>query len=266
MTTEKVIDLSNSAKRLLYYLEKARRASAKLSTASVWETAFGLRNDDPDLIYQRLSLIRYELDQVEKKIAEKGFSSDLYLPYIEQIRSVISSKNIDAPWENYRPKLDEIAFLAIRWCSEIIGQESTADLGGLEKLLEELMKFKTSLEKNKIEGIIYNFVINQINIIEQAIKDYPISGQAAIKKAYKEKYIDIVEKTEDLKDHVLSNNDKNYLNQLKNIWEKFDSATNKITNVYKKIKDVKSIYIENKETVDNAGVFLLSLLDDSKPL
>lgn len=238
MKQDKELNFSNSATRLINILSKARESPDNTSTQHVWADTFGIQNKDIDQVYQRLSLFRYELDLVEKKMVETNFSKNLYKPYLQQIRNVISPDNLAATWSSYRTKIDETNMLALRYCSEIIDSEPTADFNELERVLSELIKFRESLEKNKIDGIIYDFVMNQIDNIQQAINCYPIQGKNSIKKAYRNLLVDFTEKEEDLKTHENTNEEKQLIKQLGDFLRRFNKAAETIIKTDNNIKGI----------------------------
>ena len=172
------------------------------SAAETWAEAFGLdvasSKTDPHDVNQQLTLLRHELDLLEEKMLASSFSESLFKPYIKRVRLTITTNNISASWKTYRNNLSPETILALRYCSEILENEPTADFEELEKVLSDLEKFKESINSSSVNGVTYDFVISQINIIEKAIKNYPIVGGAAIKKAFSDGFADLNVRSEDL--------------------------------------------------------------------
>ena len=188
-------DFSNSAKRVLNLVHAVQNKPDSPSAAETWAEAFGLdvvsSKTDPHDVNQQLTLLRHELDLLEEKMLASSFSENLFKPYIKRVRLTVTTNNIGASWNNYKNNLSPETILALRYCSEILENEPTADFDELEKVLSDLEQFKESINSSSVNGVTYDFVISQINIIEKAIRSYPIVGGAAIKKAFSEGFADL---------------------------------------------------------------------------
>ncbi len=231
-------DFSNSAKRVLNLVLVVHSKPDQPSTASTWAEAFGLDPDesksDPHEVNQKLSLLRHELDHLERQMAETHFSEKLYKPYIQRVRLTVSPSNISAGWGSYKNNLSPDVILALRYCSEILSSEPNADFEELERLLSELQTFKDSLDSSSINPATYRFVMSQIGIIEQAIRSYPIAGGEALRKAFTEGFSDLTSRASELADQEeteVTSRVGQYWQEFKKAGEEFVSA-DRIANAY----------------------------------
>ncbi len=181
-----------------------------------------------------------------------GFSESLYKPYINHIKETVSATNLSGAWEIYRPKLNAETILAPRYCSEILESEQVADFTELETLLQELENFKNKLKEIKIEGVTYEFAINQIDIIEKAIRNYPIAGGRAIKKAFKDGFADINDKAEDLEKKQATTETK----EITGFWKKLQKAGDIIVKTDRFANATISILTKGENIIDTATKYL----------
>ena len=195
-------DFSNSGQRILNIAQAARQKNDKLSAAEVWAGVLGLEaksaTSDPHEVNQQLVLLRQELDLLEVQMKGSKFSESLYVPYIGRVRSAVTPSNITATWNNYKPQFTAETILALRYCAEILPDEPESSFEELEHLLSKLSEFEQNLDSTSMNGPTYRFVKSQIEIIKNAIRNYPISGGAAIQKAFSEGFSDLNAKSEDL--------------------------------------------------------------------
>jgi len=180
-----------------------RTQPADKSAVEAWAGAFGLNvpqsKSDPHEVNQKLFILRQELDLLEKKMEESKYSQNLFKPYIQKLRSIISHNNLATKWSSFTPVFSEDTILALRYCAEILDPEELIDIAELEKILSELDRLKEELVNSSISGATYAFVMSQIDIIENAIRSYPVTGVTAIKKAFSDGFSDLNSRAEDLK-------------------------------------------------------------------
>jgi len=220
-------DFSNSGKRILNLVQKAQQQQDKISTAEAWANVLGLDSkiakSDAHEVNQQLVLIRHELDLLEQTMRDSGFSDVLYSPYIRRIRATVTPNNIGAGWNSYKPQLNGETILALRYCAEILEDDPTANFEELEALLSELTEFRSHLDASSMKGATYQFVISQIGIMEMAIRNYPIAGGAAIRKAFSEGFADLNAKAEDL----VKEEETEATSRVGGFWQEFKSAGSK---------------------------------------
>ncbi len=259
-------NFSNSGYRVQFILQKINKLDPKQASSAIWAEVFNLdktlASKDPYEVNQKLLLLRHEITLIEEGMRNSPFSEALYQPYINQLKECISGKNHSAGWENYRAKINAETMLALKYWSEILKPEKEANLAELEKLLEEIEKFKKELKESEIKGVTYTFTLNQINIIEEAIKNYHIAGGAAIKKAFKYGFSEIVENIDELDNESKSKNDseKKELEEIhKNLgkrWKQLQKAGQEIVAANKAANAIISILSKSKNFVDYAANFL----------
>lgn len=217
-------DFTNPAKRVLSCVEKAAKATEKESTAEVWAEILGLdkktSKTDPHKVIAKLGLLRDQLDLVQYSMSSTDFSSNLYKPHLDKIRKTVTVGNIGAGWSNYKPQLSPDTMLSLMFCAEIIKDESGVSFDELQNLLSKITELKNEIESGSITGPTYEFILSQLNIIEGAIRDYPIVGGNAIKRAFKDGFSDLTERAE----YLTGNEEAEATGKLGKIWQDLKSA------------------------------------------
>ncbi|HYG36445.1 MAG TPA: hypothetical protein VEC99_16750 [Clostridia bacterium] len=182
-------DYTNSAKRLIAVLAEASKRNGDEATGKVWASVFGLPWDDyhpdPHFVQQKLAVLRGEIDYLEAQMRRTQFSQEGYVQHLGRIRRSISRGNVDAPWKSYFGELfAPDVQLALLWCSQVIPNEATVTVAELEKVLGEIKALRSSIDSLGISQAVRDFILQQLDLIEQAIQEYPIRGGAAIREGF----------------------------------------------------------------------------------
>jgi hypothetical protein len=155
----------------------------------VWADVLGLdankAQDDPHDVTAGLHQIREEIDILGRLMKGHPFSPDLYHPYLENVRKMVSVTNMSAGWSQYRHYGNAETILALRYCSEIIASEEVIQHEALQELLDEINRFRQEIEELEIPGSAKDFLLHQLKIMEQGIQAYPVQGNRGIRESFK---------------------------------------------------------------------------------
>lgn len=183
-------EYTNSATRLLAVIEKLQANPVGTPIALVWAQVLGLDTDktkeDPHDLREKLSLIRLELNLVQKQMEAKPFSQGLYKPYLGNIRNVVSVSNLDSQWGNFKHLLNNETILALRYCCEILPRDTIIPFTELEGLLERVMELKKEIEDSSYANDTKEYLLHLLSIMEKGIRDYPLSGGTSFTEAFHE--------------------------------------------------------------------------------
>ena len=186
---------TNSAQRVLEIMEQVLSKSSEIAAAQAWAEVFGLDAklavSDPHHVWQKLSLIRIEIDAIPGLMAQTPIPDRLYLPYLNQLKLVVSAPNISAPWKSYSGNISAEARLALGFCANLIPSEPVVSKDELQKVLDLVVQLKVEIEALSLSPGLQEFLIRQLAIIQTGVLDYPISGISSIKNAIKEGVMDI---------------------------------------------------------------------------
>jgi hypothetical protein len=193
---------NNSAKRILNILNKLQNATSGDSAFIAWSKALDtikqIPKKDPHELQRKLGLLKNELDLLEASMSSTEFSKPLYLPYIERIKTTVSITNLDSPWTNYVGQLGSDVILCIMFCSEILPSDPNVKFDELNELLNKIKSFREEISSNNLPPSTNRFVHSQLDIIENAILDFPIKGGIAVKQAFTAGLSDLSDKEDSL--------------------------------------------------------------------
>jgi len=246
-------DFSNPAKRVLNFILEVHNKPDNISAAEVWANAFGLdatkAKSDAHEVNQKLSLLRHELDIVEQQMQQTKFSENLYRPYIQSLRHAITPNSITTAWKSYKVYFKPETILTIKYCAEILEPQSSANFEELQKLLSDLYAFKETLDSSVIDGNTFQFIVSQIEIIENAIKSYPITGSGAIKKAFTEGFSDLNAKAENISETAETK-------KVGKFWEDLGTASDKIIATDRVANALINVFNKGNSLAENIGNLL----------
>jgi len=185
----------NSAQRVLEIIEQALLKSGEIPTAHVWAEVFGLDSEravgEPHEVWEKLSLLRIEIDAIPALMAQTTIPEKLYLPHLERLKSVVSVPNISASWKNYRGNIQPDTIVTISFCANLIPSEPLVSKDELQSVLDLVLQLKAEIEALPFSPSAREFFFRQLNIIEVGIRDYPISGINSIRAAINKGFSDM---------------------------------------------------------------------------
>ncbi|MEZ8356027.1 hypothetical protein [Vibrio sp. 10N.222.49.C12] len=254
-------NLNNPAKRVLHLVNQVKTKKDNVPMSVAWGEVFELDTElvkrDPHEVYDKLMLVRKEVELVERLMKQTTFSSNLYQPYLDRVKSTISLTNVSASWNNYKNKLSTDTILALGYCSEILEDEDPVDKEELEAILSSIQTLRQDIENSSISSGMYDFLMSQLNIIESAIQSYPIVGGAALKKAFSEGFTDLASRVDDISDGA--ENDHEKASNVAKVWGNLRTAAKGIAETDKMANALLGLY----EKGQNAAEPLLDLLSGS---
>ncbi|MFT7773239.1 hypothetical protein [Roseateles sp.] len=171
---------------------------ANLGGPDGWAEVFGISEDVAGVdrhhaVAKLLSALTEEIRMMERQLKEAGVPDDLLLPTTHQLAQSASIGNLANNFHNIRSNhFGSDVRLSLRWFKHTLPEETIVatadDLAELEQLLAEVEG------KVAVEGIpesLAVFVRKQIAAIRDALRQYPIGGPVALKRATRAMAADI---------------------------------------------------------------------------
>jgi hypothetical protein len=254
-------NLNNPAKRVLHLVNQVKTKKDNIPMSVAWGEVFGLDTElvkrDPHEVYDKLMLVRKEIELVEGLMKQTSFSNNLYQPYLDRVKSTISLTNVSATWNNYKNKLSTDTILALGYCSEILEDEDAVDKEELEAILNSIQTLRQDIENSSISSGMHDFLMSQLDIIESAIQSYPIVGGAALKKAFSEGFTDLASRVDDISEGAENGHEE--ASKVAKVWGNLKTASKGIAEADKMANALLGLY----EKGQNAAEPLLNLLSGS---
>ncbi len=172
-----------------------------------------------------LSALTHEIRHMDRQLKEAGVPDDLRRQFVEQLAQAASVSNLANQWHNIRTNhLGAEVRLSLRWFKHILPEEllsaTAEDLAELEQLLTEL---EGKIAVDGIPASLSAFVHKQVAAIRDALRQYPIGGPAALKRATRTMVADIHLDEDEIR-HAAQQGDPTAVaaagSSLKRTWEK----------------------------------------------
>lgn len=173
-------------------------AVANLAALDGWAEVFEVPAEITGLerhheVAKLLAALTQEIRFMERQLVEANVPDELRTKFVNQLAQAASIGTLGNQWHNIRTNhLGPEVRLSLRWFKHMLPEEALTatveDLAELEGLLSELE------EKIAVEGIppsLSAFVHKQVAAIRDALRQYPIGGPVALKRAARAMVADI---------------------------------------------------------------------------
>lgn len=245
-------DLNNPAKRVLQLVNQVKTKNTNLAMSVAWGDVFGLDSElvkrDPHEVYDKLRLLQKEIDIVERLMEESVFSNDLYKPYLDRVRNTIALNNLSATWNNFASNLSPDTMLALRYCCEVLEDEDAVDKEELQEIFNSIQTLRQDIGNSSISPSMYDFLMSQLDIIERAIQSYPITGGAALGKAFSEGFTDLASRVQDISES--SDADYEEASKVSKVWGNLQTASKGVTQADGVANALISLYGKGQNAVE----------------
>lgn len=207
---------NNPAGRLYDILELARRQSGKESARKAWAAVFEVDSSDTGTLLQMLADL---IDLVHKtKVAIQQFddaNQDLHLRPFRVIENLLSNINFDAPWENWRAKIDDTTLYGLQFSADKLSrisgftQISSDDIAEVRKTVDELFN---SVADSKLPQDLKALLLRNLESIRLALAAYRVRGIDGLRDEIERSFGAVLLHQEEIKE--ASSTDRN-------LWEGF---------------------------------------------
>lgn len=236
----------NSALRVFRILEHTTKLNGDKTALQIWGEVFGISETNLPkkaiLVVEMLGILYEEIEMSHEKMRFTSFSSTHYEPVFTNLYKIIDVSNLQASWRQNYQYLTERVLSMLHMFSEVIENEEVPipedDIASLSTLLSE---FKNEILNSNLPKEVLFFILEQVRIIEKAIKSYPIAGKKVFTEAFIKAASDLAINTEIIEKHKDNPEMLEKLEKLKSLWGQIKT------------------YVENGETVQKliAGAVIL---------
>lgn len=221
-------DRTNVAHRLERVLEKASQQSGERVTFEIWAEVFDILESDPRVtatkVVHMLSLLRDQANEVRRKMQDTTVRAQQYEPALDRVLNALDILSLSATWNSYKPHLDGNVLSAIGWCADSLPfEEDVIDPDDLYRFEEEVKQFATDIASGDMPDYVKSFTLQQVGIIEQAIREYPIIGARAFKRGYANSFVNLTEHQETF----IERQDEEEMQDLRGFWSQMQRYAQK---------------------------------------
>lgn len=227
----------NSVFRVHRILEGVNKANLNEPAIDVWASVFGIKRIARYQfnVIQKLDLFSQELERACESV--KGnveITPDLFETAFSSARQVIDINNLGHNLTRFQNLVNQEKLNLLRICSELLNdEEELIPDEELEKIAAEIQGLHASINQEYESDKLKQFVLQHLELIQNALQDYFIIGLRAFKSAYYEAHT-VIFKDQNL---LLKEKDgKQALNKVGKLWkqvchfvDKADKAASKMT-------------------------------------
>jgi hypothetical protein len=214
-------DGNNPAARVHSVLRHVKDTGAKYIIDG-FANIFGVKPDEHGEVFRKLGLLSLELDQTELRLREidNQYYLDIYLKALPRLRKIFSFQNFQIPWDQFRNGyIFEDDLKTLEFCSAILSTHSPEDVlreDELKSLLEQVNSLWDEVLGSSLEKELKTKILDCLDQIRQAIRDYQILGTAGVERALSTGIVLVV-----ITQHAKSNDPET----LKKFWNLIKKAT-----------------------------------------
>jgi len=220
----------NSVFRVHRILEKLSKTNLNATSIEVWASLFGIKRGGR---YQfeaikKLDLFSQELERAFQSAKNNvKITPDLFETAFSSARQLIDTniKNLGTNLTNFQNLINQEKLNLLRICSELLDDEEELipDVE-LEKIASEIQKLQASINQDYDSNELRQFVLQNLELIQDAIQDYFIIGLKAFKSAYYEAHTVV------FKDQIVlreKEDGKEALNKVAKLWKRVVDVVDK---------------------------------------
>jgi hypothetical protein len=223
-----VAERINAAHRLDQILREAQSSPDAVSTVEVWTELFGITGPDAPTAaveaVRMVGLLRDQMHEVRRKMRNTAVKPQRYEPAFENISNALDIQNLSALWRDRNAYLTAEVLAAVGWCADTLpAEEDVIDPEDLARFAEEVRMFGDRVAGSSLPDYVKSFVLRQVAIIEQAIREYPVVGARAFRRAYVECFADFTEN----QNTYLEHQDEEEMQELRGFWSQIQTYAQK---------------------------------------
>jgi hypothetical protein len=224
----RVPDKINAAHRLDQILREAQAKQGDISTVEVWTQVFRITGSDAPTtaveVARLVGLLRDQLNEVERKMRTTSVRPQRYESAFNHLSNALDVQTLSRPWNQLNQYLRPEVLDAIGWCADTLpAEEDVIDPDHLAHFEEEVRVFGERIADSDLPDYVKAFILQQVDIIEQAIREYPVTGARAFRRGYVNSFVNFTEN----QDTFLEREDEEEMQTLRTFWSQLQDYAQK---------------------------------------
>ena len=222
----------NSAYRLHKIISSTIGQPNTAHALGVWALALAveeLGNPRTGLkVTQRLSSVLNELTLMKNQLQKSDFEEDTYTSEVQHIELAIDPLLLNANWNSVSQYLTPVTIKSLLLFSQSLPNEETEITSDeINELFARLSELESFLENSTLPERLILLIISQISLIREALYEYSIAGEKALREAIRYAKGEYPE----VEDLINENKSKQEIQKLGEIWCKVDELSKKAVHV-----------------------------------
>jgi len=171
-----------------------------------------------------VGLLRDQMNDVHEKMRETAVRPQRYASAFTHVSNALDVQNLSLQWAQYQQYLRPEVLDAIGWCADTLpAEEEAIDPEDLIRFQEEVRQFWVKIDSSDLPDYVKSFVLQQVSIIEQAIREYPVTGARAFRRGYVNSFVNFTEN----RDTFIERQDEEEMQELRGFWSQMQQYAQK---------------------------------------
>ena len=174
----------NTARRVRNIVFTAKGQPTGATTLAAWGSTFQTL-DLPNAqfeTYRLLEMLTNQVDSLAREVEGFGLDQSDYQVTFSNLNSILMVTNLDTQWQNYQRYITDVVIRQLGIFAQMSQiDEPVVPLEDFGQLKQDLLDFRDQVIGSAIDDRLKAFVLQQIETILRAIREYPIRGVEAIK-------------------------------------------------------------------------------------
>jgi hypothetical protein len=180
---------NNPAGRVYSILRQAKDTGGLPTIAAGLAKLFGVTADANGDIFRNLGLLDAELDEITLRLQAVGETRqyDIYKKTLPRLKKILSFQNLGTPWDSFRASyIFEEDLKTLEFCSALLDgrfPEEAVTVDELATLLKQVNALWDEVLASSLDADLKVQVLDCLEQIRRAIRDYKITGIAPLRRA-----------------------------------------------------------------------------------
>lgn len=179
----------NSAFRVHTFLAQAARQRSDIRTENAWANVFDIRYQESIKqsleVAQKVRKLYAELELAHQQMRASTFTASKYEPVFESAYKSLNVAGMYQQWKDFQQHLTENTLNMLSFFSEVLEhEEDPIDSVELTRLAEQLEELRQEILASTLPEDAKSYMLRQIEILQGAVTDYPITGKKVFTQAF----------------------------------------------------------------------------------
>jgi hypothetical protein len=171
-----------------------------------------------------VGLLREQMNEVHRKMGDTAVRPQRYEGAFNRVSNALDIRNLTASWGSYKQYLRTEVLDAMGWCADTLpAEEELIEPEDLDTFRSEIHDFAERISVSDLPDNVKSFAFQQVSIMEQALRDYPVVGAQAFQHGSANSFVNVLEN----RDTFLEHQDEEEMQQLRGLWQRLQELAQK---------------------------------------
>ena len=181
-----VMARENAASRILAIALKVPQQNTGLAVLDGWAAVFGVSLADSargQEVARLLGLLNHQVEAVRTELEARGFDHDAYAGALGRVSNSLALTSLGSQWNWVTQQYSPEVIVALRLFPGILPDEESVEIDEMAQVRAYLAELRTRVVKGQLPSPVRAFLLRQISLIEDGLRDYIVRGVAALTAA-----------------------------------------------------------------------------------